>query len=151
MIITIHRFNMIFNRKLRKNLAPKKVLPDSLRKNIDRFSGEKKKPNKCRVLKALSLRNLVRQRVTALAEVQRLKTAAEFFAIRQQVLRRIFTERRRTAWKQSKASSARCSSHHAIPSRNASRKLTRNIFMFRPTKPSTPCWWSFGMPARRST
>src|SRR5438046_729600 len=151
MIITIHRFNMIFNRKLRKNLAPKKVLQKKLKKNIDRFSGEKKKLNKCRVLKALSLRSLVRQRVTALAEVQRLKTAGEFFALRQQVLRRIFTERRRTAWKQSRASSARCSSHHAIPSRNASRKLTRNIFTSRRTKPSTPCCWRVALRARRAT
>src|SRR5437762_12778704 len=124
---------------------------NNLKKNIDRFSGEKEKPNKCRVLKALSLRSLVRQRLTALAEVQRFKTAGEFFALRQQVLRRIFTERRRTAWKQSRASSARCSFHHATPSRNASRKLTRNIFTSRRTKPCTPCWWSFGMPARRST
>src|SRR5438046_5990219 len=125
MIITIHRFNMIFNRKLRKNLAPKKFLPNSLRKNIDRLSGEKKKPNKCRVLKALSLRNLVKQRVTALAEVQRPKTAAEFFAICQQVLRRIFTARRHTASKQSKAFWGRCLFHRATPSASASRKLMK--------------------------
>ena len=63
------------------------------------------------------------------------KRRQSVFAIRQQVLRRIFTARRRTAWKQSRASSARCSSHRATPSRNASRKLTRNIFMSRRTKP----------------
>ena len=71
--------------------------PRNLRKNIVDFSRSEKKPNKCRVLKALSLGNLVRQRVMALAEVRRSKTAEEFFPIRQQVLRRIFTVPRRTA------------------------------------------------------
>src|SRR6266513_995043 len=135
-------------RKRRRQRLPA-LRPRSLKKSIDHFSGDEKKPNKCRVLKALSLRNLVRQRITALAEVRRRKTAEEFFAIRQQVLRRIFTARRRTAPKRSKAYSARCSSHRVTRSGNASKKLTRNIFISRRTKPFTPCWWNFGMRGRR--
>src|SRR5207248_3628337 len=142
--------NFFFRVSRRRNPKPKKVLANNLRKNTDLFLGEKKKPNKCRVLKALSLRNLVKQRVTALAEVQRPKTAAEFFAIRQQVLRRIFTARRHTASKRSRACSARCSFHRAIRSQSASKKLTKNIFMSRRTKPSIPSWSNFGTRARRS-
>ena len=51
-------------------------------------SEDKNKPNKCRVLKALSLGNLVRQRVMTLDEVWRFKMGKQFFPIRQQILRR---------------------------------------------------------------
>src|SRR5260370_27321749 len=112
----------MFRRNPWRNRNRKKDQANSLIKNTHLFAGEKKKPNKCRVLKALSLRNLVKQRVTALAEVQRPKTAAEFFAIRTKVRRRIFTARRHTASTQNKACPGRCSFHRATPSARAPKK-----------------------------
>ena len=67
---------------------------------------------------------------------------------RPQVLRRIFTERRRIASKRSRACSARCSSHREKRSRNASRKLTKNISTSRRTRRSTTFSSIFGMPAQ---
>src|SRR5260370_38080290 len=109
----------MFRRNPWRNRNRKKDQANSLIKNTHLFAGEKKKPNKCRVLKALSLRNLVKQRVMGLAEVQRPKTAAEFLAMRTQVLRRILTARRQTASKQSRASTGRCTFHCATPSATA--------------------------------
>jgi len=64
----------------------------------------------------------------ALAEVRQREVAKKLFPFRQQVLRRIFTERRRTAWKRNRAS--RLNAHLRVKrSRNASRRLTKNIFL----------------------
>jgi hypothetical protein len=71
---------------------------NSLRKNIVRFSGEKKKQNKWRLNRPCGLeRRLAKIRAMGPAEAGREETAEEFFPLRQQVLRRIFTARRRIA------------------------------------------------------
>jgi hypothetical protein len=52
--------------------------------------------------------SLEKQRVTALTEVRQRGAAKKFFAVRPQVLRRIFTAPRLTVLKPSKAFSVRC-------------------------------------------
>src|SRR5256885_2150924 len=83
--------------------------PSSLRKNPVRFSGEKKKQNKWRLNRPYGLeRRLAKIRAMGPAEAGREETAEEFFPLRQQVLRRIFTAPRPTASKPNKACSVRC-------------------------------------------
>src|SRR4029079_4206877 len=71
-------------------------------------------------------RSLVKREM-ALAEVRRREAAKKLFPFRQQVLRRLFTAPRHIAWKRSRAFSVQCSSPRVKQSRNAWRKLTKNI------------------------
>src|SRR3989475_10702625 len=124
------------------------------RKN-DGFSADKRKRKKKRSKWQLNRphgqeRSLVKREM-ALAEVRRREAAKKLSPFRPQVLRRIFTARRRIVSMPSKASSGRCSSRHVKPSRNASRKVTKNTFTFPRTKRFTPSSSIFGTPARRST
>src|SRR5215471_17484825 len=102
------------------------------RRNVEFSAGKKngqnKKRNKWRLHRPLGLERGLVKRETALAEVRRREAAKKLFPFRQQVLRRMFTERRRTAWKRSRAFSVQCSSLRVRRSRNASRRLTKNIF-----------------------
>src|SRR5436190_23729472 len=111
-----------------------RVKARSLRKNTVPFSGEKKKQNKWRVNRPCRLeRRLAKIRAMGPAEAGREETAEEFFPLRQQVLRRIFTAHRRIASKPSKACLAQCSSRHETRVRKSLRKLTRNTSTFQPT------------------
>src|SRR5436309_13015769 len=85
----------------------------------------KKKPNKWRLNRPPGQERSLVKREMALAEVRRREAAKKLFPYRPQVLRRIFTARRRTAWMRSKACWGRCSSRREKPSQNASRKLTK--------------------------
>ena len=64
--------------------------------------------NKCRALREVVLRSLVRQREMALTEAWRSRVAGEFFRARPQVRHRIFTAPRLIASKPSRACSVRC-------------------------------------------
>src|SRR5438046_105246 len=111
----------------------------------------KKKPNKWRLNRPHGQERSLVKREMALAEVRRREAAKKLFPFRPQVLRRIFTARRRTALTRSRAYSGRCSFRREKPSRNASRKLTKNIFMSPRTARSTTFLWIFGTPGRQST
>src|SRR5437764_8459469 len=83
--------------------------PSSLRKSTVRVTREKKKQNKWRLNRPCGLeRRLVKIRAMGPAEAGREETAEEFFPVRQQVLRRIFTAHRLIACKPSRACSAQC-------------------------------------------
>ena len=66
------------------------------------------------------LGNLVKKREMALAEVRRRKMAEEFFPIRQQVLRRIFTDA--AAQRGSRAGRARLDAHFAARNHRGMRR-----------------------------
>ena len=120
------------------------------RSNVEFSAGKKnsrnKKRNKWRLHRPHGQERSLVKREMALAEVRRREAAKKLFPFRQQVLRRIFTERRRTALKQSRASSVQCSSRRVKRSRNASRRLTKNIFTSRRTERFTTFWSIFGTP-----
>src|SRR5207249_5743157 len=96
----------------------------------DGFSADKrkrqKKRNKWRLNRPRGQERSLVKREMALAEVRRREAAKKLSPFRPQVLRRMFTARRRTARTRSKVCWAQCSSPRARPSRNASRKLMRN-------------------------
>src|SRR6266571_2890248 len=111
--------------------------PPPCRKNLTEgnieFSAEKqnsrnKTRNKWRLHRPHGQERSLVKREMALAEVRRREVAKKLFPFRPQVLRRMFTERRRIALTRSKAFSGRCSSHREKPSQNASKKLTKNTF-----------------------
>ncbi len=64
--------------------------------------------NKCRALREVVLRSLVRQREMALTEAWRSRVAGEFFRAHPQVRHRIFTARHLIASKPSRGYSVRC-------------------------------------------
>src|SRR6476660_8095027 len=101
------------------------------RRNVEYIPGKKtsqnKKRNKWRLHRPHGQERSLEKREMALAEVRRREAAKMLFPFRQQVLRRMSTERRRIAYRQSRASSVQSSSHRMKRSRNASRKLTKNI------------------------
>src|SRR6184192_806977 len=105
----------------------------------------KKKPNRWRLNRPHGQERSLVKREMALAEVRRCKAAKKLSPFRRQVLRRIFTGRRRTAWKRSRAFSVQCSSLRVKRSRNASRKLTKSTFTSRRTERSTTFLSIFGM------
>jgi hypothetical protein len=78
------------------------------RRNRLRNEDYSENANKCRALRELTPRSLVRQREMALAEARRSRVAEEFFRTHQQVRHRIFTVRRLIASKPSRVYSARC-------------------------------------------
>src|SRR6266850_3463811 len=94
------------------------------RKNAG-FSAEQekrqKKRNRWRLHRPHGQERSLVKREMALAEVRRREAAKKLSPFRQQVLRRMFTERRRTAWKRNRVFSAQCSSLRVKRSRNASR------------------------------
>src|SRR5512132_1503036 len=102
--------------------------PPPCRKNLTRrnveFSAEKQNNrnttrNKWRLHRPHGQERSLVKREMALAEVRQREVAKKLFPFRQQVLRRIFTERRRTAWKQSRPSSVQSSSPRVKKTRNA--------------------------------
>src|SRR6266436_6001397 len=112
----------------------------------------KKKRNKWRLNRPRGpLRSLAENPGTDPAEAGRREAAKKLSPFRQQVLRRIFTVPRPTAWKRSKACWAQCSSRRAKQSPNASRKLMKNTFTFPRTARFTVFSSIFGTQGRRST
>src|SRR6266404_8041061 len=111
----------------------------------------KKKPNKWRLNRPRGQERSLVKREMALAEVRRREAAKKLFPFRPQVLRRIFTARRRIAPRRNKAFSGRCCSHRGKPLANVLRKLMSNIFMSLLIRRSTLCSSTFGMPGRRLT
>src|SRR5213083_1540646 len=112
--------------------------PPLCRKNLtrrnDEFSAEKQNNrnttrNKWRLHRPHGQERSLVKREMALAEVRQREVAKKLFPFRQQVLRRMFTERRRIVWKRNRASSVQCSSPRVKRSRNASRRLTKNIYV----------------------
>src|SRR5262245_56398357 len=130
------------------------VCPKNLR-NVE-FSAEEKnsqnkKRNRWRLHRPHGQERSLVKREMALAEVRRREAAKKLSPFRRQVLRRIFTGRRRIAWKPSRAFSGQCSSRRVKPSRNASRKLTKNISTFPRTGRSTTFSLIFGTRERGLT
>src|SRR5436309_12243229 len=111
----------------------------------------KKKPNKWRLNRPHGQERSLVKREMALAEVRRREAAKKLFPYRRQVLRRIFTARRRIALTLSKAYWARCSFRREKPSRNAWSKLTKTTFTFPRIGRSTTFLSNFGMLDRQST
>src|SRR5438552_16263124 len=103
------------------------------RKNAG-FSAEQekrqKKRNKWRLNRPHGQERSLVKREMALAEVRRREAAKKLSPFRPQVLRRIFTGPRRIVLMRSRACWGRCLSRREKPSRNASRKLTKNTFTF---------------------
>src|SRR4029079_15506296 len=103
---------------LQKNLASGGPKPAALRpkilkrkRSIDFSNGKKKrkkKPNKWRLNRPHGQERSLAKREMALAEVRRREAAKRLFPFRTQVLRRIFTVRRRIALRRNKASSGQC-------------------------------------------
>src|SRR5947208_8588516 len=81
-----------------------------------------KKRSKWRLNRPLGQERSLVKREMALAEARQREAAKKLFPFRPQVLRRIFTARRRIVSMRSKAFSAQCLSRRAKPSWNASRK-----------------------------
>src|SRR6185503_11029458 len=125
------------------------------RRNVEFSAGKKKsqnkKRNKWRLHRPLGQERSLVKREMALAEVRRREAAKKLSPFRQQVLRRMFTERRRIAWKRNRAFSGQCSFLRVKQSRSASRRLTKNIFTSRRIGRSTRCLSNFGTRGRRST
>src|SRR6476661_8941022 len=124
-------------------------------RNVEFFAGKKNSPNKkrnrWRLHRPLGPERSLVKREMALAEVRRREAAKKLFPFRQQVLRRIFTERRHIASKLSRAFSVQCSFPRVKQSRNAWRKLTKNISTSRRTEPSTTFLSIFGTPDKALT
>jgi len=87
----------------------------------------------------------------ALTEAQRHDATEKLLTHGQQVFHKILVVRCHIPSKRSRASSARCLSHHARSSRNASRRLTRNTSTSQRTRQFTPCSSSYGMPGKQLT
>src|SRR5262249_20212009 len=127
-----------------------------LTKRNDEFSAGKKnsqnkKRNRWRLHRPPGLETSLVDRAMVLAEVRRCEAAKKLSPFRQQVLRRMFTERRRIAWKRNRAFSVQCLSLRVKRSRNASRRLTKNIFTYLRIGRSTTFLSIFGTGDRRST
>src|SRR6266545_7900676 len=124
------------------------------RRNVEFFAEKQNSRNttrnKWRLHRPHGQERSLEKREMALAEVRRREAAKKLFPFRQQVLRRMFTERRRIAWKQSRASLVQCSFPRAKRSRNASRKLTKNISTSLRIGRSMRCLSNFGTRDRRS-
>src|SRR6266481_3090917 len=122
-------------------------------RNAD-FSEDKKKSekkrNKWRLHRPRGQERSLVKREMALAEVRRREAAKKLSPFRQQVLRRIFTGPRRTVLMRSRACWGQCLSRREKPSRNASRKLTRNTFTSLRTGPFTTFLSNFGTRGRQS-
>src|SRR5215467_11317850 len=122
--------------------------------NVEFSTGKKtsqnKKRNRWRLHRPHGQERSLVKREMALAEVRRREAAKKLSPFRQQVLRMMFTERPRIAWKRNRAFSVQCSYLRVKRSRNASRKLTKNIFTSPRIGPSTTFSSSFGTPDRRS-
>src|SRR5438876_9525503 len=120
----------------------------------DGFSADKrkrqKKKNEWRLNRPRGQERSLVKREMALAEVRRREAAKKLSPFRPQVLRRMFTARRRTARRRSKVSWAQCSSPRARPSRNASRKLMRNTSTSPRTARFTASLSIFGTRVRQS-
>src|SRR5439155_2174621 len=102
-------------------------------KNGDYYADKKKtkkKRNKWRLNRPHGQERSLVKREMALAEVRRREAAKKLSPFRPQVLRRIFTGPRRIVLMRSRACWGRCLSRREKPSRNASRKLTKNTFTF---------------------
>src|SRR4029453_7195942 len=137
-------------------MCPPPPCRKNLTKGSDEFSAGKQNSrnttrNKWRLHRPHGQERSLAKREMALAEVRQREVAKKLFPFRQQVLRRMFTERRRTAWKRNRAFSAQCSSLRVKRSRNASRRLTKNIFTFRRIGRSMTFLSNFGTRDRRST
>src|SRR6266576_2672890 len=113
--------------------------PQPCRKNLTRrnveFSAEKqnnrnKKRNKWRLHRPPGQERSLVKREMALAEVRRREAAKKLFPLRQQVLHRVF--------------SVQCSSLRVKRSRNASRRLMKNIFTSLRIAQPTTFWSIFG-------
>src|SRR5437899_5263607 len=111
--------------------------PPPCRKNLTRrnveFFAEKQNNrnttrNKWRLNRPHGQERSLVKREMALAEVRRREVAKRLFPFRPQVLRRIFTARRRIAPRRNKAFSGQCCSRRGKPLANVSRKSMRNIF-----------------------
>src|SRR6266705_4731481 len=113
------------------------------------FSTEKKKRqkkrNKWRLNRPRGQESSLVKREMALAEDRRREAAKKLSPFRPQVLRRIFTGRRRTALMRSRASWGRCLFRREKPLPNASRKLTKITFTFLRTGRFTTFSSIFGM------
>src|SRR5207253_10001438 len=81
--------------------------------------------NKCRALREVVLRSLVRQREMALTEAWRSRVAGEVFRPRPQVRHRKFTARHRIATKPSRGGPVRVWTRPRAASRNASENIKR--------------------------
>src|SRR5437899_3675257 len=103
----------------------------------------KKKRNKWQLNRPRGQERSLVKREMALAEVRRREAAKKFSPFRPQVLRRIFTGRRRTALMRSRASWDRCLFRREKPLQNASRKLTKITFTFPRTRRFTTFSWIF--------
>src|SRR6266436_406037 len=134
--------------------------PPPRRKNLtrsnDEFSAGKKnsqnkKTNRWQLHRPHGQERSLVKREMALAEVRRREAAKKLSPFRPQVLRRIFTGRRRTALMRSRASWGRCLFHREKPLQNASRKLTKITFTFPRTGRFTKFSSIFGMQDRQST
>src|SRR5207249_8698077 len=121
----------------------------------DGFSADKrkrqKKRNKWRLNRPRGQERSLVKREMALAEVRRREAAKKLSPFRPQVLRRIFTERRRTALMRSRAYWGRCLFRREKPSRNASRRLTKITFTFPRTGRFMTFSSIFGTQEKRST
>src|SRR5437763_6537272 len=134
--------------------------PPPCRKNLtrrnDEFSAEKQNNrdttrNKWRLNRPRGQERSLVKREMALAEVRRREAAKKLSPFRPQVLRRIFTEPRRTALMRSRASWARCLFRREKLLQNASRKLTKITFTFLRTGRFMTFSSIFGTQDRRST
>src|SRR5438552_8712209 len=121
----------------------------------DGFSADKRKRrknrNKWRLNRPRGQERSLVKREMALAEVRRREAAKKLSPFRPQVLRRIFTEPRRTALMRSRASWGRCLFRREKPLQNASRKLMKSIFTFRRTGRFMMFSSIFGTQDRQST
>src|SRR5437763_16517858 len=82
--------------------------------------------NKCRALREVVLRSLVRQREMALTEAWRSRVAGEVFIPRPPGRHRVFTARPLITSKPSRGGPGRCLTPPRTSSRNASQNLKSN-------------------------
>src|SRR5438094_2033704 len=134
----------------RKNLTRSNDEFSAGKKNSQK-NNQKKKRNKWRLNRPRGQERSLVKREMALAEVRRREAAKKLSPFRPQVLRRIFTGRRRTALMRSRASWARCLFRREKLLQNASRKLTKITFTFLRTGRFTTFSSIFGTQDRRST
>src|SRR5204863_10050065 len=99
-------------------------LKNLTKSNVEFSAGKKnrqnKKRNKWRLHRPPGQERSLVKREMAPAEVRRREAAKKLFPFRQQVLRRMFTGRRRTASKRNRVFSVQCSFLRVKRSRNAS-------------------------------
>src|SRR6516225_4350172 len=125
--------------------------PEKKRRSFFQRKKRKKKQNKWRLNRPLGQERSLVKREMALAEVRQREAAKKLSPFRRQVLRKIFTAPRPIVSMPSKACLGRCCSHHEKPSRNASKKLTKNTFTFPRTGRSTTSSSISGTRGRQST